>query len=88
MPMRRMPPRITRPTSTMLTTPVSQAGTPKVLERACAMLLTWTMLPMPKPAKPPNSAKAPPSHIHLRPRPFLIAYIGPPTCSPWSSTSR
>ena len=51
------------------------------------MLLSWTMLPMPKPASPPNSAKAPPSQAQRLPRPFLIAYIGPPTCSPRASTT-
>ncbi|SST13039.1 Uncharacterised protein [Acinetobacter baumannii] len=52
------------------------------------MLLTWTMLPIPKPASPPNSAKAAPSQAQRLPRPFLMAYIGPPTCSLRSSFSR
>ncbi|MNF88521.1 hypothetical protein D3C84_710180 [compost metagenome] len=88
LPIRLMPPRITRPVMTMVATPVTQDGIAKLASRAEAMLFTWTMLPMPKPARPPKMAKALPSHSHFLPRPFLIAYIGPPTCSPRSSFSR
>ncbi len=88
LPMRLMPPRITRPTMAIETTPVIHIGTPKVVSMAWAMLLTCTMLPMPKPASPPKMANAPPSQSHFLPRPFLMAYIGPPTCSPRSSFSR
>ncbi len=88
LPIRLMPPRMTSPTTTMVANPVTQSGTLNVVCSAWAMLLTCTMLPMPKPASPPKMAKAPPSQSHFLPRPFLMAYIGPPTCSPRSSFSR
>lgn len=86
--MRLMPPRTTSPVSTVRIAPVIQVLRPKAFSIALAMPLACTMLPMPKPAKPPKSAKAVPSQCQCRPRPFLIAYIGPPACSPRSSTSR
>ena len=81
-PMRLMPPSSTKPVSRVRTTPVIHAGTPKLALTTSAMLFDCTMLPMPKPASPPNSANAAPSQRQFRPSPFLIANIGPPTCSP------
>ena len=46
------------------------------------------MLPIPKPASPPNSANAVASQRQRPPRPLRMTYIGPPTCSRLSSTSR
>ena len=46
------------------------------------------MLPMPKPASPPNTAKAVAIQRQFLPRPFRIAYIGPPASSPLASNSR
>ena len=86
--MRLMPPSSTKPVSAASTMPVSQCGTAKLEFIASAIEFDCTMLPMPKPARPPKSAKATPSHFQCAPRPFLIAYIGPPICSPWSSVSR
>ncbi len=86
--MRLMPPRITAPVSTASTMPVTDGATPNDVCIAAAMLFDCTMLPMPKPATPPNTAKAVPSHAQRLPRPFLIAYIGPPTKRPCASRSR
>src|SRR5690554_7233 len=58
---------------------LAQAGMAKETVRLAAMLLTCTILSMPKLARPPNKAKQAPSQAHLRPKPFLIAYMGPPT---------
>ncbi len=70
--MRRIPPRSTRATSTAMTTPTTQGGTLKVSCRTWATELAWTVLPIPNPARNPNTAKAPPSQAHLRPSPFLM----------------
>ena len=37
-----------------------------------AMVLIWVMLPMPKAASAPNTAKMTPSHFQFLPRPFLM----------------
>ena len=37
-----------------------------------AMVLIWVMLPMPKAASAPNTAKMAPSHFQFLPRPFLM----------------
>ncbi|CFP58998.1 hypothetical protein FR5810_02488 [Bordetella pertussis] len=87
-PMRRIPPSTTMPINTMVATPVAQSGMPKDVPSASAMLLTCTMLPMPKPARPPNSANNVPSHAHRGPSPLRMAYIGPPVNSPRASLSR
>src|SRR5690606_2115815 len=87
-PMRLMPPSTTAPVSSMSTAPVIQGSTPKALCIALEMPLAWTMLPMPKPASPPKTANAPASQPQRLPRPLRMAYIGPPACSPLSSTSR
>ena len=60
-PMRLTPPSSTKPVSTIITTPDTQGETPKPERSTSAMLLDCTMLPMPKPAMPPNTAKAAPS---------------------------
>ena len=52
------------------------------------MLFDCTMLPMPKPARPPNSANVAPSQAQRGPRPLRMAYIGPPTKRPFASRSR
>ena len=62
--------------------------TPNEVCIAAAMLFACTMLPMPKPASPPNSAKTVPSHAQRLPSPLRIAYIGPPTQRPSASRSR
>ncbi len=77
--MRWMPPRITAAVSTSRTTPVAVLLQPNDVCMAAAMLFACTMLPMPKPASPPNTANTVPSHAQRLPRPFLMAYIGPPT---------
>jgi hypothetical protein len=81
-PMRLTPPSSTKPVKTAITTPETQGLMPKAVSRAPAMLLDWTMLPIPKPASPPKIAKAAPSQRQRLPKPFLMAYMGPPTCSP------
>ena len=85
---RLMPPSTTAAVSTKITTPVTSGVTPNEVCIAAAMLLACTMLPMPKPARPPNSANAAPSQAQRGPRPRRIAYIGPPTQRPSASRSR
>src|SRR5918993_2887763 len=87
-PIRLMPPRITSPVRAVRNRPVIHVGAPNEACITAVMLLAWTILPMPKPAIPPKIAKAVPSQAHFVPSPFLMAYIGPPMCSPFSSTSR
>ena len=87
-PMRVMPPSTTAPVSTARPRPVIQLSRPKAVCMADAIPLDCTMEPMPKPARPPKMANSVPSHFHLLPRPFLMAYIGPPTHWPWSFFSR
>ncbi len=87
-PIRLIPPRITAPVKTVITMPLIHVSMPKAFSTALAIPLAWTMLPIPKPASPPKMAKAVPSHCQCFPSPFLMANIGPPACSPLSSTSR
>ena len=86
--MRLIPPSITAPVSTASTIPVTDGAIPNEVFMAAAMLFDCTMLPMPKPATPPKMANVVPSHAQPLPRPFLIAYIGPPTKRPCASRSR
>ena len=86
--MRLMPPRITAPVITVSTTPVTTGLMSNEPCMAAAMLFDCTMLPMPNPARPPNSANIVPSQAQRGPRPLRIAYIGPPTNRPLASRSR
>ena len=86
--MRWMPPSTTAAVSAATTRPVIQVSRPKAPCMAEEMPLACTMAPIPKPAKPPNTAKAVASQRQRGPRPFLIAYMGPPTHWPLAFFSR
>src|SRR5680860_1474939 len=72
-----MPPMSTRKTRPASATPVTQNGTPKAASSASATELACTMLPMPKPAKPANSAKQIPSHAQFGPMYYIKNGLGP-----------
>ena len=62
-----MPPRITAPASTAITTPVIVGLTPNELRSASATELLCTMLPMPNAAMAANRANSHPSVRPSRP---------------------
>ena len=70
--MRLMPPSSTTPAKTAITTPLNHRGMPKASRAAWATELAWTVLPIPKPARKPNRAKAVAIQSHFGPRPSLM----------------
>ena len=74
------PPRITRPVRTVMTAPEITGEIPNVFSTMFVMELPCVPLPIPKQAKPANSANRMPSHFCFRP--LSRAYIGPPIIPP------
>jgi len=75
-----IPPRMTTPTSTVMTSPVSQAGSPTTSLANAATEFDCTMLPMPKAAMAVNAANSMPAHFIPSPR--SSTYMGPPAIAP------
>ena len=71
-PMRLTPPSTTMATMTARMTPVTRGSRPSRPFMAPAISLLWAMLPMPKLARPPSTAKMQASHFQFLPRPFSM----------------
>ncbi len=68
-PIRVIPPRITAATTVVVTRPLIQSGTPKLVSMASATVLAWIPFPVRKAVIPRRLAKRIASHFQFRPRP-------------------
>ena len=69
LPIRRMPPRITPPTTAAVTRPVTHAGTANVDWSVSATVLACTAFPVRNAVKPSITAKNTARGFHAGPRP-------------------
>mgnify|MGYP006283197123 CR=1 FL=1 len=69
LPIRLMPPRITRATTAAVMNPVIQTGTPKVVCTASATVLAWMPLPVRKATEARQMAKKTAMGFHFLPKP-------------------
>ena len=69
LPMRPIPPRMTRATTEAVARPVTQTGTPKVVATVSATVLAWTAFPVRKAVKARRTAKKTAMGFQAGPRP-------------------
>ena len=71
-PMRLIPPRMTAATAAASNTPTMMDGAPKSLAALTATVFAWVMLPVPKLAMTPHTAKMMATGFHFGPSPFSM----------------